>query len=120
MLKRHSNAGMNPRMAAIMCVFQVAWVYYGLFIVFIASRPVVVWNVIAIVTKALTVGAYVYFVRQERARRTRNRVNAHLGAESRAERADLSGFEPARSGVRFTPGALRDDVLQSSEALPHP
>jgi uncharacterized protein with PQ loop repeat len=38
MLKRRSSAGMNPRMAGIMCVFQVAWVYYGLLI---ASRPVV-------------------------------------------------------------------------------
>jgi len=63
MLKRQSSAGMNPRMAAIMCVFQVAWVYYGLLI---ASRPVVVWNLIAIVTNALTVGAYVHFAHQER------------------------------------------------------
>jgi MtN3 and saliva related transmembrane protein len=65
MLKRRSSAGMNPRMAAIMCVFQVAWVYYGFLI---QSRPVVVWNVIAIVTNALSVGAYAYFVRQERRR----------------------------------------------------
>jgi MtN3 and saliva related transmembrane protein len=65
MLKRRSSAGMNPRMAAIMCVFQFAWVYYGLLI---ASRPVVVWNVIAIVINALTVGAYVHFVRAERGR----------------------------------------------------
>jgi MtN3 and saliva related transmembrane protein len=63
MLKRRSSAGMNPRMAAIMCVFQVAWVYYGLLIL---SRPVVVWNVIAIATNALTVCAYLYFVRQAR------------------------------------------------------
>ena len=54
---------MRPRMAAIMCVFQVAWVYYGLLIV---SRPVVVWNLIAIVANALTVGAYAYFARSER------------------------------------------------------
>ena len=65
MLKRRSSAGMNPRMAGIMCVFQCAWVYYGLLI---ASRPVVVWNVIAIVTNALTVGAYAHFVRVERRR----------------------------------------------------
>ena len=65
MLKRRSSAGMNPRMAGIMCVFQCAWAYYGLLI---ASRPVVVWNVIAIVTNALTVGAYAYFVRAERSR----------------------------------------------------
>jgi len=63
MLKRRSSAGMNPRMAAIMCVFQVAWVYYGLLIL---SRPVVVWNVIAIATNALTVGAYLHFVRRSR------------------------------------------------------
>jgi uncharacterized protein with PQ loop repeat len=63
MLKRRSSAGINPRMAGIMCVFQVAWVYYGLLI---ASRPVIVWNVIAIVINALSVGAYLYFVRKER------------------------------------------------------
>jgi len=65
MLKRRSSAGMNPRMAGIMCVFQVAWVYYGLLI---ASRPVVIWNVIAIVINALSVGAYAYFVRAEKRR----------------------------------------------------
>jgi uncharacterized protein with PQ loop repeat len=65
MLKRRSSAGMNPRMAAIMCVFQVAWVYYGLLI---ASRPVIVWNVVAIVINALSVGAYLYFVRAEKSR----------------------------------------------------
>ena len=64
MLKRRSSAGMNPRMAGIMCVFQFAWVYYGLLI---ASRPVIAWNMVAIVTNALTVGAYFYFVRRERA-----------------------------------------------------
>jgi uncharacterized protein with PQ loop repeat len=37
MLKRRSNAGMNPRMAAITGVFQIVWLYYGLLI---ASRPV--------------------------------------------------------------------------------
>jgi MtN3 and saliva related transmembrane protein len=65
MLKRRSSAGMNPRMAAIMCVFQVAWVYYGLLI---ASRPVIIWNIVAIVINALSVGAYLYFVRRERSR----------------------------------------------------
>jgi uncharacterized protein with PQ loop repeat len=63
MLRRRSSAGMNPRMAGIMCVFQVAWVYYGLLI---ASRPVVIWNVVAICINALSVGAYVYFVRKEK------------------------------------------------------
>lgn len=63
MLRRQSSAGMNPRMAAIMAVFQVVWVYYGLLI---ASRPVVLWNIIAVVINSLSVGAYLYFVRRER------------------------------------------------------
>ncbi len=29
MLKRRSSKGMNPRMAAIMGLFQIVWVYYG-------------------------------------------------------------------------------------------
>ena len=41
MLRRRSSAGMNPRMAAIMGVFQILWVYYGLLI---GSRPVIAWN----------------------------------------------------------------------------
>jgi MtN3 and saliva related transmembrane protein len=67
MLRRRSSAGMNPRMAGIMCVFQFAWIYYGLLI---ASRPVIVWNVAAVVINALSVGAYSYFVRRERLRTT--------------------------------------------------
>jgi len=63
MLRRRSTAGMNPRMAAIMGVFQVLWVYYGLLI---ASRPVIAWNLIAVLTNSFSVGAYVYFVRKER------------------------------------------------------
>ena len=38
MLRRRSSAGMNPKMAAIMGVFQILWIWYGLLIV---SRPVV-------------------------------------------------------------------------------
>lgn len=63
MLKRQSSAGMNPRIIAIMGVFQILWVYYGLLI---ASRPVIVWNVIAVLINSLTVGAYLYFVRKEK------------------------------------------------------
>lgn len=63
MLRRRSSAGMNPRMAAIMGVFQILWVYYGLLIV---SRPVVLWNVIAVLVNSLSVGAYFYFVRKEK------------------------------------------------------
>ena len=62
MLRRRSSAGMNPRMAAIMGVFQVLWVYYGLLI---ASRPVIAWNLIAVLTNSFSVGAYLYFVRKE-------------------------------------------------------
>ena len=64
MFRRRSSAGMNPRMAAIMCVFQVLWVYYGLLIV---SRPVIIWNVIAVMVNFLSVGAYFYFVHKEKA-----------------------------------------------------
>ena len=63
MLKRRSSAGMNPTMAGIMGVFQIAWVYYGLLIV---SRPVIVWNMIGVVINFVNVGAYLYFVRKAR------------------------------------------------------
>ena len=68
MLTRRSTAGMNPRMAAIMGVFQILWVYYGLLI---ASRPVIAWNVIAVLMNFLTVGAYSYFLRKEKAKQRR-------------------------------------------------
>ena len=63
MLRRRSSAGMNPRMAAIMGVFQILWVYYGLLIL---SRPVIVWNVVAVLVNFVSVGAYLYFVRKEK------------------------------------------------------
>jgi MtN3 and saliva related transmembrane protein len=62
MLRRRSAAGMNPRMAGIMGVFQILWVYYGLLIL---SRPVIAWNVIAILINSLSVAAYVHFVNKE-------------------------------------------------------
>jgi len=65
MIRRRSSEGMNPRMGAIMGVFQVLWIYYGLLI---ASRPVIIWNVIAVLINFITVGAYAYFLRRERAR----------------------------------------------------
>jgi uncharacterized protein with PQ loop repeat len=64
MLRRRSSAGMNPRMAAIMGVFQILWVYYGLLI---HSRPVIAWNIIAVFVNLLSVCAYRYFRRQEEA-----------------------------------------------------
>jgi hypothetical protein len=55
---------MKPRMAAIMCVFQVLWIYYGLLI---GSRPVIVWNLLAVLINSLSVGAWVFYARRERA-----------------------------------------------------
>lgn len=63
MVRRRSSIGMNPRMAAILAIFQVLWIYYGLLI---ASRPVIAWNVIAVLINSLSVGAYFHFRRKER------------------------------------------------------
>ena len=62
MLKRRSSKGMNPMMAGIMGAFQILWIYYGLLI---GSRPVIVWNMLAVVINCLTVGAYVRFARRQ-------------------------------------------------------
>jgi MtN3 and saliva related transmembrane protein len=64
MLKRRSIAGMSPRMTAIIGAFQVLWVYYGLLIL---SRPVIAWNVVAVLINFLSVGAYFHFARKEKA-----------------------------------------------------
>ncbi len=68
MLRRRSSKGMNPTMAGIMGVFQIVWVYYGLLI---ASRPVIAWNMVAVVINFLSVGAYLHFARRERRHATR-------------------------------------------------
>jgi MtN3 and saliva related transmembrane protein len=65
MLKRRSSVGMNPRMAAIMGVFQIFWVYYGLLI---ASRPVIAWNLVAVLINFVSVAAFGYFAHKERAK----------------------------------------------------
>jgi uncharacterized protein with PQ loop repeat len=62
MFKRRSSKGINPTMAGILGVFQIVWVYYGLLI---ASRPVIVWNMIAVVINFMTVRAYFRFARNE-------------------------------------------------------
>jgi uncharacterized protein with PQ loop repeat len=62
MMKRRSSASINPRMAAIMGAFQILWVIYGMLI---GSGNLIMWNVIAIATNYLTVGAYFYFRRSE-------------------------------------------------------
>ena len=64
MLKQRSNASINPRMAAIMAVFQVLWVYYGLLI---ASRPVIVWNVLGIAINTIIVWSYLRLGQKSRA-----------------------------------------------------
>jgi len=63
MLRRRSCVGMNPTMALIMGMFQVVWVYYGFLI---DSKPVIVWNMIAVAINSLMVGAYYYFAAAER------------------------------------------------------
>jgi MtN3 and saliva related transmembrane protein len=63
MLKRRSATGMKPRMAAIMGAFQILWVYYGLLI---QSRPVIAWNVVAVLVNLLSVWAYAHFMRKEK------------------------------------------------------
>jgi len=61
-LRRRSSKGMNPRMAMITGIFQILWAYYGLLIL---SRPVVVWNVTAVLINSLSVGAYCYFRKKD-------------------------------------------------------
>jgi MtN3 and saliva related transmembrane protein len=63
MFKRRSSQGINPTMAGIMGVFQIVWVYYGLLI---ASRPVIIWNTIAVLINLTIAGAYFKFSRIER------------------------------------------------------
>ena len=63
MLKRRSSYGMNPSMPAILAVFQVIWIYYG---VLIGSRPIVLWNIVAVLVNSLCVAAYFHFARREK------------------------------------------------------
>jgi MtN3 and saliva related transmembrane protein len=63
MLKRRSAKGMNPTMAAILGVFQIVWIYYGLLI---DSWPLVMWNVVAVLVNSLSVATYVWFARREK------------------------------------------------------
>ncbi len=65
MFRRRSTSGMNPRMAVLVGVFQVLWIYYGLLI---ASRPVVTWNLVAVFINLGSVGAFLYYARREKAK----------------------------------------------------
>jgi len=89
MLRTQATANMHPRMAAIMGTFQILWVYYGLLI---GSRPVVAWNIIAVIINFLNVGAYLYFARKERC--------AQSLARGSAADADRPPCEPAVTSVR--------------------
>jgi MtN3 and saliva related transmembrane protein len=62
-LKRRSTRGTNPSMPAIMAVFQAVWMCYG---VMIGSRPIVMWNVVAVVINSLSVAAYFHYARREK------------------------------------------------------
>ncbi len=62
MFRRRSSKGMNPTMAGIMGGFQIIWIYYGLLI---ASRPVILWNFIAVIINFTTVWAYFRFIHSE-------------------------------------------------------
>ena len=66
MFRRRSSKGMNPTMAGIMGTFQILWVYYGLLIL---SRPVIAWNIVAVVINFSSVAAYFRFARLERNQR---------------------------------------------------
>lgn len=63
LLRRRSSAGMKPSMAAIMGIFQMLWIYYGLLI---GSRPVIAWNLLAVLINFLSVGAWAYYARRDR------------------------------------------------------
>jgi uncharacterized protein with PQ loop repeat len=67
MFRRRSSTGVNPTMAAIIGVFQLVWIYYGLLI---ESRPVIAWNMIGVAINFLMVGAYLRFARGETDRPT--------------------------------------------------
>ena len=66
MLRHKSTRGVSPTMAAILAVFQIVWIYYG---VLIASRPLIAWNVIAVLINSLSVATYLHFARMEKRRR---------------------------------------------------
>src|SRR5262245_63655093 len=59
MLRRRSSVGMNPRMAAIMGIFQALWIWYG---TMIGYNSVIMWNIVEVCVNELTVGAYLNFV----------------------------------------------------------
>jgi len=65
MLRRRSSSGMTPTMPAILGAFQIIWIYYG---VLIDSRPIVLWNIVAVFVNALSVAAYFHFQRRENTR----------------------------------------------------
>ena len=61
MVRKRSSAGVNPRMAGILALFQLTWIYYGFLI---ASRPVIAWNTMAVIINTLSVMTALYFARR--------------------------------------------------------
>ena len=102
MLKRRSSAGMNTRMAAIMGAIQGLWVYYALLI---ASRPVIVWHIVAVWINLLSVGAHdtgpdSAAVRASYADKQNDSLHSDLGAYSRAcQLSDSKGTQEDRSAL---------------------
>lgn len=83
---------MNPRMAAIMGVFQIFWIYYGLVI---ASRAVIEWNRIAVLTNAFSALASISFGKKaSKVRRSEGR-SLPYGTAARAGAARKVRQSPA-------------------------
>jgi uncharacterized protein with PQ loop repeat len=68
MIRQRSSAGINPTMAGITGGFQLLWIYYGFLI---TSRPVIAWNLLGSLINLVTLGAYLRFVKLNRASRSR-------------------------------------------------
>jgi len=85
-----------------MGVFQILWVYYGLLF---ASRPVIAWNLVAVVINFLSVAAYRPFSRIDKTagcqRVSMNRtVRPPAGGRGGGnEWANLDSRVPNRSGL---------------------
>jgi hypothetical protein len=93
---------MNASMSTIMGFFQIFWVYYGLLI---ASRPVVVWNLIGVAINFLSVGAYFHFKATKKPLR-------RLDGENLGECVMLT----ARAPVRIKDGVHNDTNFALEDA----
>ncbi len=65
LVPRDTSSLLIPRLQhSITRLFQILWVYYGLLI---APRPVIVWNMLAMIINFVSVAAYYHFLKHERA-----------------------------------------------------